>query len=165
MKKIIFVRHAKSSWDNPELSDHDRPLNKRGLRDAPFMAKFLKEKEQKPDLIISSSAKRALTTANYFAAAFGIEPSAIEVKKELYLASESEVLEVLEKVDDQHKVVLIFGHNPTYTDLVNRFNEGFIDNVPTCGIGVVEANADHWKNLSYVKGQLVAFYYPKQFKK
>ncbi len=163
MKKVFFIRHAKSSWSDPSLRDFDRPLNKRGFRDAPFMAKLLRGKLPKLDLILSSPARRALTTAQYFAEAFGIKNEDIHTVKELYHAYPDDILEMINALNDKHEVILVFGHNPGFTELANRFTEDYIDNVPTCGIVEIQAEVDSWEALDRETGRLVAFHYPKQY--
>lgn len=163
MKKAIFVRHAKSSWADPSLRDFDRPLNKRGKRDAPFMAKVLRGKLTHLDLIVASPANRAFTTATYFAEAFDIPVSKIRQEKELYHAYPSDILELVQQLEDKADTVLIFGHNPAYTDFANRFTEDYIDNVPTCGIFQLEANVSKWSDFDESTARLTAFHYPKQY--
>lgn len=163
MKKAIFVRHAKSSWADPSLRDFDRPLNKRGKRDAPFMAKVLRGKLQELDLIVASPANRAFTTATYFAEAFDIPVSGIRQEKELYHAYPSDILELVQQLDDKVDTVLVFGHNPAYTDFANRFTKDYIDNVPTCGIFQLEANILEWSDFDESTARLTAFFYPRQY--
>ncbi|MBK8043102.1 MAG: histidine phosphatase family protein [Haliscomenobacter sp.] len=161
MKTVYFVRHAKSSWSNESLRDIDRPLNKRGLRDAPLMARILREKGVKPDLFLSSPAKRALTTAEIFAA--GLDVDAIRVEPQLYEAFPEDVLRVVQGVEDAVQTLFVFGHNPTFFVLANRFSKSELDNVPTCGIVCVEAHIDSWKDFREHTGRMTAFLYPKQF--
>ncbi len=163
MKRLFIVRHAKSSWENPSLKDYDRPLNQRGLRDAPFMGQFIAEKYESTDLIISSTANRAFTTATYFAEAFGIDKDDIQTEKSLYHAYEEEVYEVIANLDEEIKSAFIFGHNPTFTSIANNFSEDYIDNVPTCGIIVLESEAKTWTAVHKKNTKLIAFYYPKMF--
>ena len=101
MKTVYFVRHAKSSWSNPALDDHDRPLNSRGKRDAPFMAKVLKGKGARPDLIVTSTANRAQTTALHFAKEFDISPGDVMLRPEIYEAYSEQVMEVIRSLDDR----------------------------------------------------------------
>lgn len=162
MKKVYFIRHAKSSWDDPGLSDIERPLNGRGLRDGPFMAKMLKGKKVQPDKLISSPANRAFTTATFFAKELKIPEKAIVVRKEIYHAYPEEVLDIIRNLSDSDDVVLLFGHNPCFTSLANQFSKEYIPNVPTCGIVKVEADVNKWKDFEK-KGKLKAFYFPKQY--
>ncbi len=162
-RTIYFIRHAKSSWKDLSLGDHERPLNKRGLRDAPFMAAMLRAKEGIPDKLISSSANRALTTAEFFARAFGIPENEIEVERQLYLTDAGTLFQRISTLDDALEKVCFFGHNPTQTDIANTFSDAYIPNVPTCGILKVEFTLDSWSNFSKDKGRLVDFHFPKQY--
>lgn len=163
MKTIFFVRHAKSSWTDPHLSDHDRPLNKRGLRDAPVMAEYLAKKYPEIDLFVSSSASRALKTARIFQKV-GFPSTKLEIKSNLYHASSFEIVRVVKELNNDFQSVAIFGHNPGMTSAVNYFNDGYIDNVPTCGIGVVKAEIVNWAALTNESADLLNFFYPKMFK-
>ena len=163
MKTFFLIRHAKSSWADMSLRDFDRPLNKRGLRDAPFMAKMLAGKGIKADAIISSPANRALTTATYFAIEMGIAAKAIVQEKKIYEAYSEDVLEVLAELNSEWNTVLIFGHNPTFTALANDFGTDYISNLPTCGIVKIESSANDWAAVDETNSRLTAFYYPKQY--
>ncbi len=163
MKTVYFIRHAKSSWDNATLRDVDRPLNNRGQVDAPFMAKFLKKSNIRPDKLISSPARRAFTTATYFADVFGIAESDILIVDQLYEAAPDTVLEIVRNLDANWSTVFVYGHNPTFTDVVNLFSEKFILNVPTCGIARVDDPTGEWAKFGGRHARLTAFHYPKQF--
>ncbi len=160
-KTIYFIRHAKSSWKEIGAEDIDRPLNKRGLRDAPFMANFLKDRES-PEVgaIVSSPANRALSTANFFVDVFQLEPI---IEPGIYEADESDLLGIINLFDPDWHTVLLFGHNPTFTYLVNHFTDHYIDNVPTCGMVKVVFESDDWNAIDNGNGKVMAFYYPKQF--
>ena len=161
MKTFYLIRHAKSSWKEPGLRDIERPLNARGKRDAPFMAQLLKGKEERNiDAIYSSPAVRAFTTAQYFGDVFGLTPIRVD---EIYEAGEQAILDVLRGLEDSLRTVMLFGHNPTFTILANRFGNSQIDNVPTCGIAKYESTIPEWRDLDFSNGNLTAFYYPKQF--
>lgn len=162
MKTLFLVRHAKSSWDTPGLRDFDRPLNDRGMHEAPQMARLLQQRGIKPDLLVSSPAKRALTTARFFAQTFGIEEEAIDRRPAIYEASVRDVLEIIGKLPESASVAMIFGHNPTFTDLANRFSDDFIDNVPTAGIVHLESTADTWASLYEVNTHVKGLYFPKE---
>ncbi len=163
MKTLFLIRHAKSSWSDPQLADYHRPLNPRGERDAPFMARLLHAKAGRVDLIVSSPAKRAITTARYFARTMGIADEAIQQYEKIYEAYPEEVLEVIGGLDDAVQSVLVFGHNPAFTSLANRFGGEYIPNVPTCGIVKIEATVDQWRAFNSESAQRTAFYYPKQY--
>ena len=163
MKRVFLIRHAKSSWKDLSLDDIDRPLNKRGLRDAPFMAKLLRGRNVHADKIISSSAKRALETATYFADALNIPKEEIEIRRAIYDAYPDGILEQIRGFRNDWSSVLLFGHNPTFTSFVNQFTEEYIANIPTCGIVHLEADIDNWTEFDRQSASLVAFYYPKQY--
>ena len=162
-KTVYFIRHAKSSWENPGMKDFDRPLNPRGLRDAPFMAKLLRGKGVEIDQIIASPANRAFTTASYFAEEYGIAKEDIVVDRSIYEAYPETVLGIIEALNNELNTVLLFGHNPSLTTIANQFSVEYIANVPTCGIVKVEADIKEWS--AFVEGiaMQTAFYYPKQY--
>lgn len=116
MKTLILLRHAKSSWDFPDLSDHDRPLNNRGKKDAPLMTEVLKKKNIAIDLIISSTSKRTMETAKVFANTLNLK---IIEDRNLYLASEPEIIRMAKEIDDCYDSVILVGHNPGMTNLIN----------------------------------------------
>jgi len=161
LKKFTLIRHAKSSWSDASLKDFDRPLNDRGIRDAPRMAAKLLEMLGEVDLIVSSPANRAISTALVFAKAFGIKSEDIHLKDELYHAYPEEVMKVLHAIDDKHKSVFIFGHNPTFTTIADTFSKDYIDNVPTCGASIIASSADEWASINESNAKLVNFIYPK----
>lgn len=162
MKTIFLIRHAKSSWDYPSLSDFDRPLNKRGMQDAPTMAKLLKNKGFMPDHLVSSPAKRAWSTALYFANAYGIDPNQIEKEEAIYEASATTILNIIRKLNERWQTVFLFGHNPTFTDVVNLFSDRFILNIPTCGISMIDCGIDKWTDFDRTNSKLKATYFPKE---
>lgn len=163
MKTLYVVRHAKSSWDDPDEADFDRPLNDRGKRDAPRMAKRLKEKEIHPDLMLSSPAKRALSTCKRIAKVIGYPKEKIKEENDLYHASDDVILTVLQGQKDKHEHVFVFGHNPGLTDFVNSLmsEDIGIENVPTCGVVAFQLNIDSWKQLTWGIGKMLFFDYPK----
>lgn len=163
MKTVYFIRHAKSSWAEPGLRDIDRPLNDRGLRDAPFMAQLLKNKGVRPDRIVSSPAKRALSTARFFADAMGI--SEIQVEARIYEAYPEDILEVVQELPDADNTVLVFGHNPGFHYLSAMFATTPVEDLPTCGIFRVDAEVENWHDFDNKTGKLSELYYPKQFHK
>ena len=163
LRNLSFIRHAKSSWDDMSLPDIHRPLNKRGERDAPLMAMKMMELGNKPELILTSPAKRAHTTAQIFADAADLPSRKVIVNDVLYGAGVSEIVEAVNQVDDQVRSVFVFGHNPTMTILANAFAGVDIDNVPTCGVLHVKTMVQHWKDWSPEVSAFVGFYYPKQY--
>ena len=133
MKKLILLRHAKSSWKDLSINDFNRPLNKRGNRDVPIMADKFLNRNIKLDLIISSSAKRTLDTATIFSEVLGYTAD-ILLKDELYEASSYEILKCINQIDDIYCNVLIVCHNPGITNLTNYLSDFLIPNIPTTGI-------------------------------
>jgi len=163
MKTLYVIRHAKSSWTDPTASDFERGLNDRGKRDAPKMGKRLKEKEIHPDVVISSPAKRALSTAKRISEAIKFEKSMIQTESKLYHADEDAILSVIREINDNQQTAMIFGHNPGLTDFVNAVSgeEINIDNVPTCGIVAFSLPVDSWKDVAWKTAKLLFFDYPK----
>jgi phosphohistidine phosphatase len=161
MKTLILVRHAKSSWEEAGIDDFDRPLNERGKHDAPVMAKRLKNKNIDVDIFISSPAKRALRTAKYFAEEFDVNKKEIEQVSKLYGASVSTFLEVVSNIDDKNKIAVLFSHNPGITDFANTLTSVHIDNIPTCSIFAVQADADKWADFFRSEKNFLFFDYPK----
>jgi len=163
LKRIYIVRHAKSSWGDISLADIDRPLNKRGKRDAPFMGQVCKSMGYVPDLLISSTANRARTTAKVFCKEFGFDQDKLTLEDSLYHAPEDSYLEVCFGLDEDINSVMLFGHNPGITYLANSVSDEYIDNVPTCGVLVIDASIDTWNKLDFSNCTLEDFLYPKMF--
>lgn len=161
MKTLYLVRHAKSSWDFPELDDFQRPLNERGKKDAPRMGKFLFSLGIKPELLLSSSAKRALKTARKVAKELGYEKKQILKDKALYHAWPDRLLKVLVDQSDDYASVMLFGHNPGLTEFANQLCGASIENIPTAGAVAIEFAVDHWRDIGYESGKLVFFHFPK----
>ena len=161
MKTLILVRHAKSSWEEAGIDDFDRPLNERGKHDAPVMTKRLKNKNIDVDIFISSPAKRALRTAKYFAEEFDVDKKEIEQVSKLYGASVSTFLEVVSNIDEKNKIAVLFSHNPGITDFANTLTSVHIDNMPTCSIFAVQADADKWADFFRSEKNFLFFDYPK----
>lgn len=162
MKTIYLARHAKSYWKDQSIPDFDRPLNSRGKRDAPFMGKILKEKMIKPDLIISSPAKRTKKTAIAIAEKIGYPEKDIIYNEELYEANSNTILKLIKKIDENFESVMIFGHNPGLTMLNNQISDFYIDNIPTCGIVVLNIE-DKWNSIGKNTCKHLFFEYPKLY--
>lgn len=163
MKVFYLIRHAKSSWGEPQLRDIQRPLNARGLRDAPFMSQMLKGKGEIPNQIISSPAVRAHTTAKYFAEAFDIAPEQIVLEKNIYEAYPEQVMDIVRELDDNLSIVLLFGHNPAFTSLANMFTDEYIANVSTCGIVRIVSTSKTWQDIDRTNTELAEYLYPKEY--
>ena len=161
MKTVLLVRHAKSDWNDPSLSDFDRPLNERGKRDAPVMAHRLLDRDVKIDCFISSPAKRARRTARVFAEAYKVDKDDIVFEEELYGAGEEKFFEVIARARNKWDRIAIFSHNPGLTDFANLLTEVRIDNIPTTGVFAVKADCDDWKDFRTAKKEFLFFDYPK----
>lgn len=162
MKELILIRHAKSSWSNPLLEDFERPLNKRGAKNAPFMAKILKQKEVNPDLIISSPSKRTKDTLDFFIKEFDYKGEII-FEESIYEAPYINILKVIKNIDDKHKTIFLFGHNPGFNDLADFLLGRFEDNIPTCGVLKINFDTNYWKNISKDNSKLIFFNFPKKY--
>ncbi len=162
MKTLYIVRHAKSSWKFPELDDIDRPLSKRGKRNAPEMGLRLARRGIRPGLLMSSPAKRALSTAAKIAAVIQYPKNKIKIDSSLYHGMEEDILDVIRHLPDDLNDLMIFGHNPGLTDFVNTLSGAQIYNVPTCGIAAITFDTGHWKDVGKVPGKLIFFDYPKK---
>ncbi|MBK8955668.1 MAG: histidine phosphatase family protein [Saprospiraceae bacterium] len=162
MKNVLFIRHAKSSWDDPSLTDLERPLNTRGLHDAPKMAKYVKENfELSPVAIVSSIAKRARQTAKYFAREFQIEKEQICLDEQLYFGNANDYLHVLRNIPESITSCLIFGHNPIIEHLASMLANPYNGPAPTCSVFVCEAPKKEWKDLQARDIQIIKHLYPK----
>ncbi len=164
MKRLFLIRHAKSDWGNPLLLDMQRPLNARGHADAPRMASHLKSLGFVPDLIVSSPAVRARTTAEYFAETMEIPALSIDFQSDIYEANEMDILHIIHELPESASTVFLFGHNPTITYVADTFakKERF-DNIPTCGIVQIESNTEgsSWATFNPKTADAVATFFPK----
>jgi phosphohistidine phosphatase len=163
MKTLYLVRHAKSSWKHPELSDLERPLSKRGKIEAPFMGKLLMKKKEVPELIISSPAKRALSTAKRLAEEMEYSKKNIVAANDLYMADLEDFNTVITEYGKSNESIMILGHNPGLTTFANYISSSNIDNIPTSGVVRIDLDIASWKEISNQKGNLVFFEYPKKY--
>ena len=164
MKTLYLIRHAKSSWDDLDLTDIERPLNERGKKDVPRMGNRLKEKNVFPDLMLSSPARRALETCKVIAKTLGFAEEKIKTDKRLYHADEDQLLKIIreiEDLDDKEEVVMIFGHNPGLTVFANLLLNEHIENIPTCGVVGSTVRAKSWKETTIGSGKMKFFDFPK----
>lgn len=161
MRILTIIRHAKSSWEQEGLHDFERPLNERGRRDAPAMAARLKQSAQIPELLVSSPALRAITTARVFADGLGISTDAIQLQAKIYEASASTLLQVIRDLDDQYSHAAIFGHNPGLSDLARKLAHCDFDELPTCGMVQISLPANYWRDVSASSGELLYSSWPK----
>ena len=161
MKQLVIVRHAKSSWDFINMDDKDRPLNDRGNKDAPMMAKRLLKKKVDIDLFVSSTATRAYTTASYFADVYDVKAKHIIQEDNLYEAPAGAFYRVVTKLPDNAACVALFSHNPGITDFANSLTTTQIDDMPTCGIFAVKADIKSWSDFERAEKEFWFFDYPK----
>jgi phosphohistidine phosphatase len=161
MKKLLLIRHAKSSWDDDSQRDFDRPLNDRGHKDAPKMAKRLKRDDIEIDFFISSPAARALTTAEYFADEYNVKAKNIIHEPSLYHPTAEVFYDVISRIDGRHKCVAIFSHNPSITEFANMISDEKIDDMPTCAVFGVKAEIKDWKEFQQAEKKFWFFDYPK----
>lgn len=159
MKKLYIIRHAKSSWGDAELNDFERPLSKRGKANAPMMGERLKIKGVMPDIIISSPAKRAKSTAEMIAKEVGYEKKVL-FDENIYESSVATLRKILTSVNDENSTVFLFGHNPELNMLVDYYVK-FYENIPTCGVVEIEFACDMWADIEPKNAKLISFDYPK----
>jgi phosphohistidine phosphatase len=162
MKTLYIVRHAKSSWDFPDLPDLDRPIIEKGIYNTKKIAAELKSRKVIVDHIISSHAKRARETAKIIAAGINYPIEKIEISEHIYEHSDDDVLEVISGVDDDMISLMIFGHNPTFTQLANRFLEDQIELLPTSGVVSINFETDRWSEIPEVNHKTNFKIFPKQ---
>lgn len=162
MRRLTLVRHAKSSWDYAELSDFERPLNNRGRRDAPAMARRLATELERPLRLVSSPALRAITTAHAFAEALGIPHTAIRLEPRIYEASRGTLLGLVRELDDADSHVLLFGHNPGFSELAQLLAPCPFSEMPTCAAATLGLDAAHWREVRHGNGSLLRYQYPKK---
>ncbi|MEJ7610667.1 MAG: histidine phosphatase family protein [Ferruginibacter sp.] len=162
MKRLVVVRHAKSSWADIGQKDFDRPLNDRGKKDAPVMGERMLDAGVKINAFVSSPAKRALQTCKAFAEAYGKDKAGIILVEKLYHAPSDIYFEAIKEFDDAHNNVAVFGHNPGITDFVNSLcKDKHIDNMPTCAVFSVQADVSRWKDFEDAEKEFLFFRTPK----
>lgn len=162
MKNLYLVRHAKSSWQHEDLSDLDRPLNRRGQHDAPIMGQRLCERGVRPDLILCSPALRALRTAWAIAGEIAYPTSRIGLEERIYTEDSLGLLQLIMATNDDIHSLMLVGHNPDMTLLCNHLSSPPIDNIPTCGVAAFQCDIQTWQALSPKKIKRIDFDYPKR---
>lgn len=164
MKNLILIRHAKSSWENSELSDKERPLNKRGYEDSPFMGEILHKKKVKIDKIFSSSAIRARQTIELIAKKINYPIEKIVFDDRLYHASRRDLINFITEIDNNYETIALVGHNPGLSDLASYLLDDFNDDLPTCSILAISGNCQSWRDFPRSEKKLLFYLYPKKFK-
>jgi phosphohistidine phosphatase len=161
MKTLLLMRHAKSSWKDDSLADHDRPLNKRGRRDAPRMGRLLRERDLVPDLILSSTAERASATAGLVAEAAGYS-AAVQISEDLYHVGAVALLQVICQIDERFVRPLVIGHNPAMADLLEQLT-GDSHSFPTAALACLKLDVPHWRDIERAAtAKLVDFWHPRE---
>jgi len=162
VKVLTLVRHAKSSWKDVRLSDVDRPLKKRGRRDALAMGQRLAEREACPDAVLTSPAKRALMTAKLMAERLGFPLADIQVSRKIYGADDDDLLEIIRGLCDNFDRVMLVGHNPELTALASRLVPLKLEKLPTCGVVQISYAIDHWTQVGSTEATRSYLDYPKK---
>lgn len=161
MKELFLIRHAKSSWSDPSLKDFDRPLNKRGKKDAPRMGERLLKKNLKPDLILSSPANRAINTAKEIAQKLEYPLELIQENQIIYGANATEMIQLLCATKPNVKRLFVFGHNPTISSLAEALSNEPLGDIPTCAVVALKFPFESWEYLSMGTADLWFYDYPK----
>ena len=161
MKTLLIIRHAKSSWGNVGTPDIDRPLNDRGKKDAPAIARRLIKTGISIDRFVSSPAHRARHTAELFAREFGVKEKNIVIIPDLYHALPNAFRQVIAGLDDKDDTVALFSHNPGITSFVNTLSSVRLDNMPTCSVFAVRGPAGIWSEFLAGSPEFLFFDYPK----
>ena len=160
MRTLYVVRHAKSSWSDPGMDDFDRPLNERGLHDAHMMAERFDDRLEAVDLLMSSPASRAITTANAFASILANAP--VHELDELYLATPSMLLSIIQRLPNGVRHAMLFGHNPGLSELVDHLTDNGLGDLPTCAIVRIDFDVDGWMEIATGSGMLKWWDTPKK---
>jgi len=163
VKTLLLMRHAKSNWDDASLRDFDRPLAERGRRDAPRMARALVALDSAPDFIVSSPAARARETIEAVIRE-GELTAPLEFNEGIYDASPGVLMRIVQRLPDEHRRVLMVGHNPGFEDLLARLS-GERGRMPTAAIACIEFQVDRWDDIEDGQGKLVWLLTPKQLRK
>ncbi|MCC2656139.1 MAG: hypothetical protein K0Q76_1247 [Panacagrimonas sp.] len=161
MLRLTLVRHAKSSWDDPESSDFERPLNARGQRDAPVMALRVSALRRLPDHMVSSPALRAISTARVFADRLGVADDDIVLERRIYDATRQSLIDVVRALPADSRHAILFGHNPGFSELSNWLATCPFDDMPTCAVASFELQAADWREVGAGCGRLARYLFPK----
>ena len=162
MKTLYIVRHAKSSWEYDGIADIDRPLKKRGIKDAHLLSTYLASVIEKPDVFVTSSANRALHTSSIFCENFGYPMANLKIKRQLYSFSDGYLVKTIKALDDNFDSAIIFSHDHGINTFVNKFGNKPIAHVPTCGVIGIQFENKHWKSIK--KGETILIETPKNHK-
>ena len=163
MKTLYLLRHAKSSWNYPELEDFERPLNKRGRTDLPLMGKVLKQLKVKPDLILASPATRAAMTAKIISEYLNMDERKLKFDTSIYEADPTSLLQLLRRMPKEIDSLILIGHNPALTSLANILANHQVSNIPTAGCYAINFNISDWSKINEKMGHFTFFEFPKKY--
>jgi phosphohistidine phosphatase len=161
MLTLTLIRHAKSFWDDSEINDFDRPLSKRGYRDAPKMAWALAKMGCRPARILTSPSKRTLQTLDCFIQTGTFSADKIQTVASIYEAGSGDLLDLLASQNSQTNSLALVGHNPGLTDLVRILSGVNVINLPTCGIVTLRSTSDSWSDIRDINFKLLLLLTPK----
>ncbi|WP_415370940.1 SixA phosphatase family protein [Patiriisocius sp. Uisw_047] len=161
MKTLYMSRHAKSSWKQ-DVTDHQRPLKGRGEKDGVLVSAYVADNFPAPELIISSEAVRALSTATYYKDAWSMEAQNFKTNNDLYDFSGQQVMRVIKDLNNSNNCVMIVGHNHAFTAIANMLGSEYMDNMPTCGFVAIEFNVEAWQDVT--KGKTIHRVFPRDLK-
>lgn len=164
MKTVYILRHAKSSWSDPTLADIERPLNKRGKRDAPLMAEIMRRFNYIPDRIYLSPSARTRATIKPIVKILEIPKEQISIEYPLYHGYYDDYEAIIQNIDADIDSILMVGHNPGITYIANSCAGPILDNVPTSGLLVIQSSIDDWNSFSFSESTLVKYHFPKMYK-
>lgn len=170
MKRLLLMRHAKSSWEDPDMPDEERPLNERGRAAAQTMAKWLDGRGDVPDVVITSSAARSKETWERIKAALGVKNAEVIVQDSLYSSGPSAMLKALGRVPDKAERVLMIGHQPVVSSFARKLANGHTPSAcaraykkfPTGAIAVIDLPAEHWDDVEFGNADFKRFAMPKE---
>lgn len=164
MRILTLIRHGKSSWDDSSLSDWERPLKNRGKKDALLIGNRLKTEKIIPDKIVSSSARRAYDSAKLIAECLQYPESEIAITDDVYFATMAQLIGIMKNLNNKWEHVFLFGHNPYFTDLANKYGKNLIPNLPTTGVYQISFICDRWEDVSKDNGKCSFFLTPRELK-
>jgi len=152
MKFLTIIRHAKSSWENPDLDDIVRPLNERGKKSILVIGDYLKTRKIKPDLMIASPSTRTMQTAIGIAKILDYDDENIKINQDIYFGEQDDVVSIVKNIKDKYKDVFLFGHEPLLSSLIYHFTNEALDKFPTCAVYRIAFNTNDWKEVVHQKG-------------
>lgn len=160
VKRLFLIRHGKAEWNSESGMDFDRALHQRGRLNVIEMAEKIADTPFSPDLIVSSPAQRAFSTAQYFAKFWNMMEQNIQIRSQIYEAKVKTLLNLVNQFENQYQTIAMFGHNPGFTDLANYLCKDYIYNIPTSGVVLYEFPFEEWKFISADTAKLLLFNYP-----